>query len=292
MNKIVCVVRGGVSHESDKSVIYGQKVIKNLQDLGFVVRDLYLHHNGTFTIDGIPKKVEEIFPTFDFVWNCLVGVDGESGLVEELCEKNNVKLLGHKFISTKLASDKRNFAKIANNHNLKTPYSGVVRRNGNNKEDILKVFATVGIPAVVKPINGSGLQDVHVANNFTQLEMAVNHILGKDQDVLVEKMLKGVPVSVFVMEHGELMHTNIHVYENQKIEKSELIKIRNEALYLHEVLAFPHHVEYDFVYTNKGIYLIEVNTHPSLVHGYIHAFFRDNVVSLKDYLIDKFKINK
>ena len=52
MTKVVCVVRGGTSHESEKSVLYGAKVLRALRDLGHDAKDLYLHPNGTFTLDG------------------------------------------------------------------------------------------------------------------------------------------------------------------------------------------------------------------------------------------------
>lgn len=292
MTKVIAVVRGGVSHESDKSNTYGKQVLIALNELGYIAKDLYLHPNGSFTLDGYPIKIKDVFSSFEYVWNCLVGVDGESGLVEELCEKYKVKLLGHSKISVKMAGDKNNFLKAAKVHKLKTPYSHVVSQSENSenlKQSILKAFAVVGIPAVVKPKSGSGLHGVQIVNNYTEMESAILKLNEKGDDAVVEKLIKGIPVSIFVMEHGNLMHTNIHIYGDEKVSKDDLINIRNEALYLHNVLAFKHHVEYDFVFTNKGIYLIEANTHPSLSHYYIKDFFRDNVVSLKDYILDKIK---
>ncbi len=293
MSKIVCVVRGGTSQESEKSAIYGKKILNILFDLEIKSHDLYLHPNGIWTLDNSPINLQILFEDFKtknnsenfFIWNCLVGVDGEMGIIEELCEKNNIKNPGHNFISTKLASDKKNFLKFAKTHNFKTPYSQLVQ--SPNKKEILKVFGTVGIPAIVKPLNNSGVKNVQVVNNFTELETAILKLLENGEKVLIEKLIKGVPVSVFVLEHDNLFHTNIHVYDNVEIPKTDLINLRNETLYLHEVLSPVHHTEYDFILTSKGNYIIEANTHPSLAHGYINDFFRDNIVSLKDYVEKK-----
>ena len=294
MEKIVFVVRGGTSHESEKSAQYGKKILSCLQELGLQSHDLYLHPNGIWTLDNSPINLEKLFADFQsrdqkiLIWNCLVGVDGEMGIVEALSLKYNIKLLGHSFLSTKLASDKKNFLKFAKTHNFKTPYSHIIQKTNNLKQEILKAFGTVGIPAIVKPVNGSGLANINVVNNFTELEGAVLRLLEQGENVLVEKLIKGVPVSVFVLEHENLFHTNIHIYDNAaEIGKQDLINLRNEALYLHEVLSPGHHTEYDFIFSPKGSYLIEANTHPSLAHGYISDFFRDNIVSLRDYVEKK-----
>lgn len=288
MEKTVCVVRGGTTHEIDKSVHYGKKILNILFELGVKSRDLYLHPNGIWTLDNSPINLEKMFQDFGpsiLIWNCLVGVDGESGIIEELCEKNGIKNSGHKYLSTKLASDKKNFLKFAKTHAYKTPYSQVIK--STNREEILKVFVTVGIPAIVKPLKNSGLKNIFVVNNFTELEGTILKLLETGEQVLIEKLIKGVPVSVFVLEHQDLLHTNIHIYDNLEIAKNDLINLRNDALYLHEVFSPNTHVEYDFIFSPKGNYIIEANTHPSLAHGYISDFFRDNILSLKEYVEQK-----
>lgn len=288
MKKTVGVVHGGLSHERDKSLLYGKHVEKILEMVGFDVVSLHLHPNGSWTVGGEIKNIEESLKKVDAVWNCLVGVDGENGEIEHLCQKCKTKILGHGTLHTHLASDKKKMQYALNQHGIKTPYGKVIHKKDYSKEKLLSAFGTVGIPAIVKPLSSSGVWGVTIVNNFAQLENAVEYLLSIDMDVLVEKVVPGTHVSCFVLEHNDLMHTTIKVSEpSAKLSREDYIKVRNEALYIHNALAFPHHVEYDFILSPKGLYFLEANTHPSLVEGYIRQAFKEGPVNLKEYISGK-----
>lgn len=292
-SKTVGVVHGGQTGEREKSVKYGQQVTKILKELGMNVLEIHLHPNGSWTVNGQVKNVEESLKKVDSVWNCLVGKDGESGVVEKICEKCNTKLVGHGTLHTHLAAHKKNLHLTLDQHKIKTPYGKVITKEEYSKDKLLAAFASVGIPAVVKPSCGSGVWGISVVNNFTEMENAVEGLISKGEDVLVEKVVVGVPVSCFVLEHNNLYQTSINVEDGQeKLSREDLLEIRNTALYIHNVLAFGHHTEYDFIIGNKNgkrvLYFLEANTHPSLAHGYIKQVFNTGVVNFKNYIASKF----
>lgn len=286
--KIIGVVHGGLSDEREKSLLYGKKVSKVLENLGLSVLSIHLHPNGSWTIDGQTGNVEESLKKVDAVWNCLVGVDGEKGLVESLCSKCGAKIIGHGELHTQLAGDKRNLKMAIGQHKIKVPFGRVITSKDYTKNKLLEIFGSVGIPAIVKPNVGSSAWGVTAVSTFTELESAVEHLLSLGLDVLVEKVVVGTPVSCFVFSHNNLLHTNVKVgneiHESKNIERSDLINLRNEALYIHNVLAVPHHAEYDFILTPKGVYFLEMNTHPSLVDGYIKESFTKGPVNLSEYI--------
>ncbi len=285
--KTIGVVHGGLSHERQKSLEYGKNISKILNNLGMNVLEMHLHPNGSWTIDGKVENVEDSLKKVDKVWNCLVGVDGERGIVEGLCEKCRVKMIGHSHLHSHLSANKKNIHLALAQHKIKSPHGKVILKKDYSKEKVLEVFSLVPVPAIVKPNTGSGMWGVVVVNNFTELEHAVEYLIENGEDVLVEKLIKGTPVSCFVFEHNNLLHTNIKVEGENNLSRDELMNIRNEALYIHNCLAFNHHAEYDFVSTPKGLVFLEVNTHPSLTSGYIGDVFKKGVVNLSEYVEKK-----
>lgn len=291
-NKTIGVVHGGTSHARAESLLYGKHISKVLSELGMEVLDLHLHPNGSWTVNGQTGDIQTSLKKVHAVWNCLVGVDGERGIMEKLCEDCKAKVIGHDVFHSRLVSDKKNLQYALAQHGIKTPYGKVIYTANYNKEKLKEVFASVGIPAVVKPVSGSGAWGVVVINNFGEMEYAVENLIAQNMDVLVEKLIPGIAVSCFVMEHKNLLHTNIKIHDdNANISREDLIKIRNEALYIHNVMAFEHHVEYDFILSPQKdgtkLFFLEANTHPSLVHGYIKKSFASGVVGLKEYIQQK-----
>lgn len=287
MNTKIGVVHGGVGNERDKSIKYGQQVSKIFKNLGMDVLEMHLHPNGSWTVDGRVENIEESIKKVDKVWNCLVGDDGEGGVVEHLCTKCKVKVVGHSPLHANLCHDKKNLSLALLQHKIKTPFGKVVYKKDFTTEKILEIFSTVGVPSVVKPNMGSGMWGVTAVNNFQELKESVEYLISKNQDVLVEKVVKGIPVSCFVFEHNNLLHTHIKVFVNDgdyTLSNDDMMHIRNEALFIHNVLAFSHHAEYDFILSPKGLYFLETNSHPSLTTGYIQDVFKNGIVSLADYL--------
>jgi D-alanine-D-alanine ligase-like ATP-grasp enzyme len=288
LRKVFVVVRGGKSHEATRSSEYGSEVLKIFRDLNLNTRDMYMHPNGAYTLDNVPVVVDEVLPTFHFVWIALVGIDGESGHMQELCEKHGVKYVGHNTIHSHLVSDKKNLHKTLKQHGIKSPYSKTIKKDTASKEKIIETFQMVGLPIIVKPLRGSGGLKVDIAGNYVSYEKLLEDIIKIDHDALVEKYIEGKHVSVLVCNVNDAYHT--HVYgldENVEIDNTEFIKARDEALYIHSILGFTDHVEYDFVLSPKNTYLIEANTHPSLTHGLIKKSFAQSAINFKDYVYNK-----
>ena len=223
------------------------------------------------------------------MWIALVGTDGEQNIISSLCEKYNVKYSGSSSLQSILASDKHNLKQAVRQHGIKTPYSYFAKNNSkkndnkNAKDEALKIFGLVGIPVIIKPNNGSDSQHIDVATNYAEIEACIKKLFDLGIDAIAEKHVKGLPISVFVYSLGDVLHTNIISSEDFEYDKNE---IRNEALYIHHILGFSDHAEYDFVVNEKGINLLEVNTHPHLLdHKYSKIWNGKN--SLEKYILHK-----
>ena len=284
INKNILVVDGGTSESRDMSISYGKMMKKVLTELGMNVSQLHLHPNGSWTIDGEVKNVEESLRKTQKVWNCLVGIDGEKAIVESICEKCKVTNIGHSFLHTDLSADKKNLHYALAQHRIKVPYGKVIKVKDYSLEKVKEVFRSVGVPAIVKPLRGANVWGIVVVNNFPDLVLAVESLIDKNMDVLVEKLIIGKHVSCFVYQKNNLFYTSIR--SEEEIDKEALMEIRNTALFIHEILAYKHHMEYDFVVSPKGIYFLEGNTHTALNLEKVKTHF-GGMENFKDYVFEK-----
>ena len=79
-----------------------------------------------------------------------------------------------------------------------------------------------------------------------------------------------IPVTLTASAKEEIKH----LMSEDGFNKENFLTVRNEALYIHNILGVNHHAEYDFILSTKGLFFLELNTHPSLAHGYIKDIFK------------------
>ncbi len=288
MSKKVAVLRGGVGKDRQKSLEHGSDILdilKNFREHNISIHDIILHPNGAWSLNGYLKEMEDILKDIDIIWLALIGDEGESGKVSEILEKNNKKIIGHSSLSSKLAHNKKNLHEIVSQHGIKTPYNRLVERKNFSLQDILENFKFVGIPSIVKPVSGSNLFLVDIITHYEDLLKHSEKIMHNGHDLLIEKYIPGISVSVFIYEHKKNIETFAYLHNEKDVEsikKEDLVTIRNEALKIHHNLGFLHHVEYDFIINKNGIYFIEANTHPSLSHDFLKSAIETSL--LQDYV--------
>jgi D-alanine-D-alanine ligase-like ATP-grasp enzyme len=151
MEKTIGVVHGGTGYERDKSLHYGKHVAKILHNLGMNVLEMHLHPNGSWTIDGQVGDIEHALKKTSKVWNCLVGVDGEKAIVEKLCDKCKVKVVGHNILHTELAQNKKNMKYAISGHKVKVPFGKIISPKEYSQEKLMEIFSTVPMPAIIPP---------------------------------------------------------------------------------------------------------------------------------------------
>lgn len=293
MSKIFVVVRGGRSHEAAKSHEFGQLVLNILKKHNKKTHDLYYQPNGSFTLDGMPVIVQKVLPTFDLVYIALVGADGESGYVSKLCEDSGVKFIGHSNFHSTLAHDKDKFKKTLKQHGVKSPYSQHLSSSENSRDEALKVYGTVGIPAMLKPNKSSGKNGVHIAGSYSEIESHIEKLFKQGEDALAEVIIKGLHFTVLVSPLEDGTHTYIHL--DREVSDDKLLSeidsyteaAKKEALYIHNILSFEDQVAYDFVVNKRGVYLLEANTHPNLLDQKYYNFHKDEKFNFEKYLINK-----
>jgi D-alanine-D-alanine ligase len=187
--KRIGVLLGGASSERDISMKTGEAVLRALTSRGYeavavpVTRD-------------VARQVQEA--AIDVAFLALHGKYGEDGCVQGVLELLGIPYTGSDVLASALAMNKVKAKEIFRLHNLPTPSYYVVRQ-----EELAAVEEThggFGFPAVVKPCSEGSSVGVSIVRDLAGLTPALQDALAYDAEVLVERYVQGMEVSVAVLD--------------------------------------------------------------------------------------------
>jgi D-alanine--D-alanine ligase len=265
MRTVVAVLRGGPSREYDVSLKTGASVLEALDKEKYEPRDIFISRSGGWHLHGVEVAPERALFGSDVAFNALHGHFGEDGQVQRLLERLSVPYTGSGPSASATAFNKHLTKQEAKKLGIKTPHSVVVENSSGIDTLAHDLFRTFPHPAAVKPVAGGSGQGFAVAENFAQLQSALAQAFDFGPQVLVEEYIKGRDASVGVVndfrsESTYALLPTAHELLSQK-EKAELAAA---AKAIHDGLKLSHYSESNFVVSKRGIYFLEVNSHPKL----------------------------
>jgi D-alanine--D-alanine ligase len=269
-NKIkVAVLRGGPSGLYDISLDTGANVLKNLPER-FIPHDVLISRDGNWHIAGVNKSPERILGQVDVVWNALHGQYGEDGKVQKILESFGVPYTGSNTLSSAMGLNKELSKKIFLSHGYKTPTYLVLRPNDNTYEKILELFQTFPQPSVVKPLHGGSSYGITMATDLSSLKRGIEKAFRHGGAVLLEEYIAGKETTCSVLNSvsgkGSYSFSPVKTAQSSdSVSEEEKLAMQNMASTLHRVFNLRHYSTFDFIVSPKrGIYILEVNTQPSL----------------------------
>lgn len=264
----VLLITGGVSSERKISLISGKQVYQALISNGHKVL-FYDLKNGFRDLRKLAKKCHAIFPV-------LHGEEGEGGRLHKFLETLNKPFVGGHWKSFKKGWYKIPFKKFIDKSNFLTAKWKVVK----NKEDIIKF----SFPSVLKSSNGGSSREVIILRSKNDLHSkAFEKLLNSKEDLLIEKYLDGIEVTVAILGDRSLPvleiippigkwfdYKNKYSGETKEIPNApSLTKLEREiveqiALKIHKTLNMGDYSRIDFIFKEGKSYVLEINTIPGL----------------------------
>ncbi|MCM8833365.1 MAG: D-alanine--D-alanine ligase [Candidatus Omnitrophica bacterium] len=144
----------------------------------------------------------------DFVFIALHGGIGENGSIQGFLETLKIPYSGSGVLSSALCLNKIMCKEILIFNRIPTPPFIVLEKNKERK-------IPFKFPVVVKPANLGSTIGVKVVNSNEELEVAINDAFSLDNEVFIEKYIKGKEVTVGIIG-------------NEKIEILPIIEIRTK----------------------------------------------------------------
>lgn len=324
MNKIkLGLIYGGVSTEHEVSISSYESIVNNIDKDKYEITSFYISKDGTWFTDG--KRTKDVFNSLkemDCVFPILHGKNGEDGNIAGMLEIIGVSYVGCKTLSSAICMDKVITKKLLEKANISVAkYMFIKKLNDNfywvqdnydyvllDKEILdLSVSTILNYPVVVKPSRSGSSVGVSVANDYLELENAINEASIYDEKILIEEFIDGKELEVAVLGNNDLTVSNIgniipdeivYSYNSKYKKNSKTIvlntieenlesKIKNIVLTTYKVLDCSGLARVDLFLIGNEVLVNEVNTMPGFTSISMYPKLMESInISYTD-LIDR-----
>lgn len=289
----VGVLRGGPSQEYDISLTTGKHILSLLKKEPLCDEyepiDIFVDRDGVWHINGAPITPEEAVSRVDVLFNAMHGSYGGDGRLQMTLDSFAKPYTGTRALGSAMALNKSLAKEHFKNLGIKSPfYKEIKVKTDDDVTPIaLNLFKSFPMPVIVKPRSSGSSLGVSVAHNFNELIEALEHTKGFSEEIVVEEYLTGkeiisgfiedfrgqdiyntIPVHVKHDSHFDWASKNSGVYNFETpavISNEEKGIIENAIKSIKNQFNLRHYGTFDFIiHPKRGVYLLEVNTQPSL----------------------------
>lgn len=273
----IAILRGGHLERSSESVDLGSRFINSLaQNPSFRVRDVLIDQDGLWHLEGVNKLPADISKNVDIFINCLLGERGDDGSIQTTLEHLKKPFSGPSSFTASLLNNKLELIKFIKDNfseEINVPDQFASSSYFELEEMLERFFATNSPPIVLKPINSSGGSGVSVLWNKENIKNAINRAQEVSEKTIIEEYIYGKEYIVYIVEEksGELRALfPTEIIKNNKERKYKTPsfvddKIINTLKKIFKSLNLKDYASFDIIIHPKyGVYLIEINTLPSL----------------------------
>lgn len=284
----VGVMRGGLGSEYHVSLRTGGNVLSALVGDKYEAHDILITNAGEWLIDGRPTSPAKLAQHVDVVFNALHGEFGEDGKVQKILELFNIPYTGSTPLSSAIGMNKELAKKYFSAVGIKVPQGLVVSRGDEVSDVVARVGAEIKAPYVVKPLSGGSSVGLSLAHTDRELVSAIERALAYSEKAMIEEYVRGRELTVGVVDssvgvgsystppleillpEGRLFDYDqkykhlTHPVGPARMSDGERRALEEAVLLAHAHLGARHYARYDFIMTDEGPCLLEVNTLPGL----------------------------
>lgn len=264
----ITVLYGGPSSERQISLISGKAVADALVSMGHQV----------YLADIMPEQLSPLDRPADVIFPVLHGAWGESGELQAILEERKLPFVGSGSRASRLGMDKVAAKVEWKKAGLPTPAWRVIE-SGNAAGAAIEA---VGLPCVVKVIDGGSSIDVFICQTRQQAMDAAQKLVSKYGRALVEQFIAGKELTVGILD-GEALppiwvkpvsefYDFSAKYEADSteylfdlgVDGASVRAIQQLAVAAHKALGCRHLSRVDIMLDQKTQrpYLLEINTLP------------------------------
>ena len=266
----VGVIMGGISSEREISLKSGNSVVENIDKNKYEVIPIVIDKK-----EDIINKVKGI----DFALLALHGQFGEDGTVQAVLQTLGIPYSGCGPLSSAACMDKDMTKSLLQAAGIRTaPWINLRSEDEINYDDIKEL----GYPVVVKPTHGGSSVATFIIKEEKEIENAVKEAFKWDNEVMIEKFIKGDEITCPVMgremfpvvaikPHAEFFDYTAKYADGGsdefviELEESLHKEVEKMALDTYRALKCSVYARIDMIITEGGIpYILEVNTLPGM----------------------------
>jgi len=291
--KNVAVVMGGFSDEYKVSLKSGQLIYDSLdRDLYNVYKVVILKEEWYFLNENeekLPINKGDFSVTlsdgailkFDVCFNIIHGAPGENGELQGYWNAIGQKYTGCDFYKSALTFNKKDTLAVLAKYGIPSAKSFYLRKGENINED--KILEELGLPLFVKPNQSGSSLGISKVKAKSELAAAIEFAFKEDDEILIESFLKGMEVSVGVIDYkGETIvlgiteivpHKEFFDYEAKyegaseeitpaRLDEETRYKVEKIAKHAYESLGMSGFSRSEYIIMDGTPYMLEMNTNP------------------------------
>jgi len=290
----IAIVAGGDSGEYGISVKSGRQVELQIDRERFTPFLIMIKGTNWYYQAGLKK-----FPVdkndfsltigrrkirFDLVFNAIHGTPGENGRLQGYFDMLGIPYTSSNLTTSALTFNKSFCKDVVKSYGIKTANSMHLFKNYRPNAEL--ILRKLSLPVFVKPNNGGSSVGMSKVNVADELNPALELAFEEDDEVLVEEFIKGRELTCGVLRvAGEVTAFPVTeiipkkdyfdyeakykkgmadevvpaaISEKQSDECQEISKLLYEKLNCKGVVRF------DYIFTGKAFFFLEVNTVPGL----------------------------
>ena len=265
----VGVLMGGISSEREVSLNTGKEIARNLDKTKYEVLNIEINKK-----EDIIEKTKGL----DFAFIALHGKFGEDGIVQSVLETLDIPYSGCNPLASGICMDKSITKSILKSIGVNTAKWLALR---DIKELNLSEIDELGYPVVVKPNSGGSSVATTIVNNEKEIENAVLEAFKCDDEIMIEKYIKGEEITCCMMDGKMLPVISIrpksHFFDyNSKyldggadeiiIELDSSIReaVESAAIECWKNLKCSVYARIDMIVSDGIPYVLEINTLPGM----------------------------
>lgn len=269
----VALLAGGTSPEREVSLKGGAAVERALRALG--------HEVVRFDPPGDLPELAARAREFDAAFLVLHGPGGEDGTIQGFLDSLGLPYQGAGVLGSALAVHKGLSRLLYQTAGLPVPPGRCFSREG--RDEIPPFCESLGFPVVVKPATQGSSLGLSVVKGPEDLPRALAEAFALDDEVVVERFLRGRELTVGVLGEEALPVVEIiperceyFDYETKytpgaareicpaDLPEDIAARAREYALRAHRALRLRHYSRTDMIAVEGEIYLLETNTIPGM----------------------------
>ena len=292
--KHIAVVMGGYSSEFEISLKSGNVVCEFINAEKYHIYPIHILKEGWDYVapNGNKYPINRADFSFsngtnvikpDVVFNTIHGTPGEDGYLQAYLSLINIPQTSAPFYQAALSFNKRDCLSVLKNAGIICAKSYYLTKGDAipHKE----IIETVGLPCFVKPNRAGSSFGISKVSNSEELDSAIHKAYQEDDEIIIEKAIKGVEVSVGVFKNQEnliilplteiVSETEFFDYEAKYLGKSNEItpariseedaeKVRQEIKKIYKALNMKGLTRTEFIIQDGIPYFLEINTNPGL----------------------------
>jgi len=306
MHKInIALLAGGDSGEYKISIKSADEIQKQLNPSLYNVFPIHVRKNSwSYNTAGVKAEIDKndfslTLGTkkirFDLALIAIHGTPGEDGKLQSYFEMQQIPVSTCNSFTSSLTFNKYFSINVARALGVKCA-PGVILHS-HNKIDVKRIIDETGLPCFVKPNKGGSSVGMSKVNDINDLETAIYRAFEEDDEVLVEKFIKGRELTCAVYRDGDSLRALplIEIVSKKEFFDFEAkydpaladeivspsikylteVRIKELSTMLYEKLNCSGIVRCDYIVEDDNIWFLEVNTIPgmtaeSLVPKMIH----------------------